>query len=337
MARRLIILVLALGVVWCGYWVVGSRMVRSGVGTWFAEAPLRQMQAENGGVSVRGFPYRFDVTIDRIRLADLDGRYAWQAPFVQLFALSYKPWHVVAAFANDQQLGTPLGLFDLASDRMRGSMVVSPNAALDLQRLRVEGQGLRLTRVQDQGLTGQALAERAVTVAGLNLATDIQDQNPQSHRIGVELTDVTLPARLAGAAGTAGQIARLRLDAGLEFSAPIRLQVQEVVPLLTRISLHEARVDWAEASISASGDLTPDAFGQAQGQLTLRIDNWPRGLQLLQDIGLLSDSTRRALERGLRVVARLGGDRNRIEVPLTLDDGQMRISFVPVGPAPLLR
>lgn len=337
MARRLIILVLALGVIWCGYWVVGSRMVRSGIETWFAEAPIRQMQAENAGVSVRGFPNRFDVTIDQIRLADLDGRYEWQAPFVQLFALSYKPWHVIAAFANDQTLGTPFGQFDLASDRMRGSMVVSPNAALDLQRLRVEGQALRLTRVQDQGLTGQALADRAVTVAGLNLATDIQDHNPQSHRIGLELTDVALPARLTGGAGAVRMIPKLRLDAVLNFSAPIRLQAQEVPPVLTGIRLSDARADWTDASISASGDLTPDAFGQAQGQLTLRIDNWQRGLELLQEIGLLNDSTHRALERGLRVVARLGSDRNRIEVPLTLADGQMRIGFVPVGPAPFLR
>lgn len=328
MARRLIILVMALGVIWCGYWVVGSRMVRSAVETWFADAPLRNMQAEQTGLAVRGFPNRFDVTIDNIRLADIDARYVWEAPFVQLFALSYKPWHVIAAFANDQVVTLPVGRFDLKSERMMGSMVVSPDSALELERLRVNGQGVRLINAEG----------RAVSVAGLNIATDRQPEGAQAHRIGVDLTDITFPAEALGETGPARAIPKLHLDSTATFSGPITLQTQEEQPVLTALSVHDMRVDWADAGISLTGDLVPDSMGRAEGKLTLRIQNWRQGLAALQETGAIDARTRETIEQGLKLLAGLsgrGGD--RIELPMTMADGQMRVGFVTIGPAPYLR
>lgn len=327
MARRLIILVIALGVIWCGYWVVGSRVVRSAVETWFADAPVRNMQAEQTGIAVRGFPNRFDVTVDNIRLADAQGRYAWEAPFVQLFALSYKPWHVIAAFANDQVVTLPVGRFDLKSDRMMGSMVVTPDSGLELERLRVEGQGVRLINAEG----------RAVSIAGLNIASDRQPEGPQVHRIGVELTDIAFPAEALGETGPAGVIPKVRLDATATFSGPITLQTQEVQPVLTALSLHDARMDWAEAGISVAGDLVPDSMGRAQGQLTLRIENWRKGLAALEQTGAVDTKTRESIEQGLKLLAGLGGGSDTIELPMTMVDGQMRVGFLTIGPAPYLR
>ncbi|HSF64747.1 MAG TPA: DUF2125 domain-containing protein, partial [Paracoccaceae bacterium] len=101
--RWLLWIVVAAATLWSGYWFAGSRALERGAVQAIA------MQAAQGfvsqaDVSVQGFPNRFDLTLTEPRFGDPARGLVWEAPFAQLFALSYKPWHLIAAFPPEQRL-----------------------------------------------------------------------------------------------------------------------------------------------------------------------------------------------------------------------------------------
>ena len=103
--RALVWVVIAVAVTWGGYWFVGARALETGAQAWFQAQTEAGLVAERSDLSVSGFPNRFDLTVTDLRLADPDAGFGWTAPFVQILSLSYKPWHIIAAFANQQGQG----------------------------------------------------------------------------------------------------------------------------------------------------------------------------------------------------------------------------------------
>ena len=91
--RGLIWLTVILAGLWGGWWLVGSRGVEAAARGWFDAEVAQGRVATYETLAVRGFPSRFDVTVTAPRLSDPARGIGWQAPFVQVFSLSYKPWH----------------------------------------------------------------------------------------------------------------------------------------------------------------------------------------------------------------------------------------------------
>ena len=112
--RKLLFLMVVLVALWSGYWFVGSNAVREGVNGFFADAATQGLVAENTGVTVAGFPNRFDLTVEGLHLADPASGAGWNAPFVQVFAMTWKPWHIIAAFPPEQEVVLPLSLIHIS-------------------------------------------------------------------------------------------------------------------------------------------------------------------------------------------------------------------------------
>src|SRR5690606_31763771 len=96
--KALTVLAVVATFIWCGYWFVGARALDRAIGQGLAHVPALSTE----GHTIRGFPNRFDITFDapHLRAEGVD----WQAPFVQVFALSYRLNHLIAVFAHDQLL-----------------------------------------------------------------------------------------------------------------------------------------------------------------------------------------------------------------------------------------
>ena len=105
--RALLWIVLAAAGVWSGYWWVGSGAIEREVTAWFKQQALAGMEAQNDSVIVRGFPNRFDLTVEGLSLADPATGLGWKAPFVQVFSMTWKPWHLIAAMSPGQQIVLP--------------------------------------------------------------------------------------------------------------------------------------------------------------------------------------------------------------------------------------
>ena len=144
----------------CG--IIRAAKRRGGVVCWRKWQQGRV--ATNRGVSVQGFPNRFDLTVTDLHLADPVTGFGWDAPFAQVFSMTWKPWHLIGALPNSQTVTLPDQVIELASTKLQGSLKLVPGAALALDGVVVDGADLVATSSLGWVLRGRA--GRAGVAAG---------------------------------------------------------------------------------------------------------------------------------------------------------------------------
>ena len=325
--RALLWVSVVLMALWSGYWFVGRSAVETATTGFFDGAAQRGFIAEKSGHQIAGFPNRFDLTVTDPRLADPRTGLEWTAPFVQIFSLSYKPWHLIMAFPPEQVITSPTDRIVVqTTGKLQASLIVKPNPDLVLDRTTVVGSGLSF--VSDQ--SGRLAMDE------FRFATRLDPTRTHTHEIGVEILGLLPDAAVSAALpDLPAQIERLRIDAFAGFSAPIDRNVGQTRPELTQILMREASLSWGELSVFVSGDLEVQN-GIPEGQLDLRVEGWRNLVGLMTASGLVKPEVGPTVERMMEVYALQTGDAAVLNVPLIFSAGQMRLGPLPLGPAPRL-
>lgn len=321
-----------MAVLYGGYWFVGSTA---------ATRATTQIltQLENDGFSVSydevrtiGFPSRFDTTLTGIEITDPARAIGWQAPFFQLFALSYNPTHVIAIWPDRQRFVLPRDTVTLASDRLRASVHTRTTPSLPLRDATLEGAMLRV--LSDNGWE----VDVAAVLASLRAVSggDVADH---SYEAFAEATDISLPTVLLQALGGAdvapSVIERIRLDGRIGLDRPLdRFVTGTNVPKLTTLTLRDVVFRWGDLSITGVGDLVFAPDGTPEGQVTLTVTNWRQMIDLGLSAGLLDPGFEPILARAIGALAQ-GSD--RLEAPIRFQNGFMSLGPLPLGPAPRFR
>ena len=333
----LLAIVLSVAVaLWSGWWWIAATAMDRGAGAAFAALEDQGWHAGTSDVTVRGYPNRLDLTVSSPYLRDPVTGLEWQAPFVQLLTLSYRPWHVILALPPEQRVQTPAGRADLASEKLQASVVLRPETALPLDRITVAGDGLRL----GYALTGGDM-DMTVTVDKLRIGTRASASRRLGHDLAAELTGIMPDPRLIAAlpAGTTlpGRIDRLRLDVEADFTAPLDRHAGETRPAPETITLKDLTLDWGGLRITGSGSIMADAAGMPEGRMTFRIENWPLALGVMQAAGFVTPEVSPTWARMFGVLEEAGGVPGRIELPLNFAKGRMSLGPLPLGLAPQMR
>jgi hypothetical protein len=304
-------------VLWGGYWFVGSAALDRAVAEVLA-APRSPLSAASH--TVRGFPNRFDLTLTEPRVQE--GGVAWAAPFVQVFALSYRPHHVVTVFPNEQsvQLGGVDWLVSSAS--ARASAVMEPTANLRLDRA-----SLVATRTALAGGDARHIAEE-VRVAGRSQSAQVYEvvAEVQTAFPDPALMDLIDPARI-----WPRRFDLLRLDGELALRAPLDLgAARNGLPPTAEVALTGARLVGEGLDLRVSGRVVLDAPGGPQGDLVLAVEDWRDLLDRLAEGGLLPPEQRAFVEALVPGLARPDAP-GALDIPLRVEAGQVRL-----GPVVLL-
>jgi hypothetical protein len=322
--RGLIWAVAVVAVLWSGLWVVAARMTGHALTGWIAA----QGGAVTAEVSVAGFPNRVDITATDVAAGDTGFGPGWQAPFVQVFAMLWKPWHLIAALPTEQTVTLPGGLqVSVGSDRLQSSLVLVPGTALALDRLNIAGDGLRLAG---------AGAGTPLRVETLRLAVHRDAAVPDTLHLGLEAAGVLPPAAFrslfpAGRSAPAGP-GNLRMDARAELTGPVDRTALNALPQVLALDIGSLTLDWGTLSLSAKGRLGVDASGYLEGQLDLDISGWRTGLDLAVAAGALQPGvadTWAAFAEQLQDPAT-----GRLTLPMTWRNGAARFGPLRVGVAP---
>jgi hypothetical protein len=317
---------LGLGLLWAGYWYVGSRQVKLGVEGWFAQQQAAGLVAENRGIAVAGFADRFDLTVTEPHLADPESGWGWRAPFAQVFAMTWKPWQLIAALPNSQEVDTPDGQkITLGSTRLMASLLSRPNFTLPLERAVLEAEAVTLT--SDHGWS--ASADKVV------LAAQNDPTRSNSLRLGAEISNLGLPALLASLPELGPKISTLHLDAKMGFTAPVTLTLAPTQ--VADLNLTSAQLTWGSLDLSAKGSITADANGYATGKFDLKVKNWRILPRLVVALGLVPPRNEETVARGLAFLAKLSPDPETLSLPVTFRDGMTLLGPLPIGPAPRLQ
>ena len=332
--RLLLTLILTIAALWSGYWFLGSGGVITEFENWFEKRRAEGWVAEYAELDVRGFPNRFDTTFTDLDLADPDTGLAWEAPFFQILALSYRPNHVIAVWPNEQLIATPLQKYDLRSTDMRASVVVEAAPELALERTTLTAEALEITpRGQEQGTTMRALtlaAERSLTTSA------------STYRLGLSADGLapSLPWRkMVDPNGTLPEtLDALNADLTIEFDKPWdRSAIEDARPQPREISVKLAEARWGRLELQAAGKVTVDAAGIPTGEITIKARNWREILELAVNSGTIPSGFAETLEDGLSLISQLAGNPKTLDVPLDFADGYVKLGPVPIGPAPVLR
>ena len=119
--RTLFVVVALLAALYGGYWFIGQSQIERRAEAALADLEARGWDVAYSDLSTTGFPSRFDTTVSDIALTSPDGGIAWAAPFVQVFALSYRPNRIIAAWPDMQSLAVGGQRLDIAAQGLRAS------------------------------------------------------------------------------------------------------------------------------------------------------------------------------------------------------------------------
>lgn len=319
--RFLLGLVTVLALLYGGYWFVGQNAVERGAAAAFVQMEAEGWDASHQGIATRGFPSRFDTTVTAPRLLDPATGTGWEAPWLQVFALSYLPNEVIALFPDQQTVILPGDRIDIRAQDMRASARVGLSTALPFDNVTIESGPLTLA-----GETGwQAGLARAL------FALRRTDTGTADYDIWFEGTDIALP-ETGGNAALPRNLPVLRLDGTFTLDQPIDRQMQPGARVES-IALRQALVDFGTTGLRAEGALTLNAAGIPQGSINLTIRDWRAALAIAVAAGAVPPSMAGLAERAGGLLAGGGTD---LSAPLVFDAGQMRLGPVPLGPAPAL-
>lgn len=334
--RKLMILLVLGTALWSGYWFVGSYAVRQGAEQWFADQVAAGMTAEKTALSVSGFPNRFDMTVEGLRLADPQSGIGWEAPFAQVFAMTWKPWHIIAALPPEQTVRLTEETVTLTSDGLRASLRAKPATDLPLAAMIVESG--RFNATSSRGwTTGAARAVASISadeeVEGAGdaanayvLALDIAELAPD--RAAIE--------KIVAEAGLPPQIAVVHILATATLTVPLDRHAGKISPRLAALTLTDSRIVWGDMSVTAFGSIAPDDQGFATGRIEIAVTNWQRMVPALVAAGAIKPELSQTVENMMAAMAKETGDPNVLKLPLVLASGRMSLGPMPLGPAPLL-
>lgn len=340
--RKLLILLLLGSGLWSGYWFAGSSVIRSGVEDWFASAAAQGIMADKTALSVGGFPNRFDLTVEGIHLADPQSGLGWQAPFAQVFAMTWKPWHIIAALPPEQVITTPDEEIILKSEGMKASLRASPSPDLPLAAAIVESGPFTATSTTGWTVGGfRALASiKSVTEVAAKAGVDavMDDANTYIMTLDVEelAPDPAAMKRVVAEADMPPVIDAIRLHGAVQLTAPLdrHLGDRAVTPVF--LSLDSLLITWGELDITASGRIAPDAAGFAEGRIEVEVMNWQKLVPILVATGTIKPDFAATLTNGLQALAAQSPDPAVLSMPLVMSEGRMSFGPFPLGPAPLM-
>jgi hypothetical protein len=331
--RVLLTLITLVALGWSAFWAVGKVGVSNGYESWLEARRAEGWVAETQAVETQGFPNRFDTSFTEIVLADPDTGLAWEAPFFQILALSYKPNHVIAVWPESQLLATPFDKFRLVSEDMRASFVTAADVSIPVERITLTAEQLAVT-AESSGETTRADA--------LRLGADRVATAEATYRLGLA-ADGLSPAldwrvKLDPGGNLPDQFDAFSADMTVKFDKPWdRTAIEDARPQPRKIDLKLAQARWGRLELQAAGVVEVDAQGIPEGEITVKARNWREILQMAVASGALNPSFADTLEGGLGIISQMAGNPKTLDIPLNFRRGSVRLGPVPLGPAPVLR
>ena len=310
--------ILGLLALWAGYWMVGQRLIEGQIGTLLAQMPAG-LVVQQTGYDVAGFPSRFDLTVTQPNVQTAAG-WGWQAEFAQVFAMTWKPWHLIAALPHSQTLTTPFGPATLDSGRFMASFRVAPRAEADFEEavLQIDAPILRSAGLPQ------------ITAAALIVALKHEVALGFAYRLGVQVDGLTplVPA------ATGGKLSLGRMDMVVTTDRALNRTMTAVQ--VQSVDLRAVALEWDGVKVTGDGLLARGDGGFAEGQIALKVTGWRDLPARLADFAILRPEIAPTMTRALEVIAAEQGNPAVLDLPLIFRSGRFYLGPLPLGLAPNL-
>ncbi|WP_424984847.1 DUF2125 domain-containing protein [Microbulbifer sp. S227A] len=329
--RRVLNILVVLGLVWSAYWYGAGYLLRQGVSAWFTEQVARGWQADYSEIYTSGYPLRHITTLISPALADPATGAAWQAEWLNMDSPAIWPGRQTLAFPETAQR---LSYFDqtvtLHAQGMDADLHLRPGPDLVVERMALTSGPWAV-----EDARGEAMA-----ADGLVLAMQGTDQ-PETYRFNVDapqfVPGAALRKMLRPTAALPESFESFELDMTVRFDRPWdRRALEDRRPQPVAIDLGLAQAKWGALALFAAGQVTVDSNGVPSGELSIKAENWRDMLALAQGSGAVPDYAIGPAERVLNLLSNMSGNPDTLDVKLGLRDGMVTLGPFPLGPAPYL-
>lgn len=314
--KRYLVAAVGAAVLYGLFWVWQAYAARGEIRDWFAARQLDGWEASYADLTMRGFPSRLDATMSDVILADPDSGVVWEAPFLQMFALVYKPGHQIFAFADNQTVSARGQVWRIHSDALRASLVHE-----------AEGRVLRANAEADVLNIGGA--DGALALADMVAGLEYLGGDAPRYRFGVQAQAVAGGAAAGGDLAISGEAV---FDSVWDVATWHEARPQ---PRVIDVALAEYKV--AGLELKLAGRVEIDDLGVPEGRIVLKAANWQDRLRLARDSGALPGAMADAVEQALTLLSGLKGNATTLDVPLELRGGRVWLGLIPIGAAPIVR
>lgn len=322
MAKWLTIVTVVIAVLWSGWWIFGSQAAQRGVQAGIEAARSEGWRIAYDDLSLKGFPSRFDTTVTAPDVTTPDGALRWSAPFLQVFALAYRPNHLIAVAPNEMTVEIPGDAIDIATADLRGSIVMSVGTQPVLDRTTITAQALRV-----------AMADLWVEIETGQFASR-QAGGATAHDVALSLAEIALAPAVRDTVDPSNQlpdrIDGLVLEARVDLTEAIRAGRQ---PSVETVALRRAEVIWGETRLNLTGEVMVNSAGRPDGTLTLSMRNWAPLIAAAVAQGALTRGEAAILTAGIGGLVDADGV---AQVPVTVAAGKVSVLGLPVAVLPEL-
>jgi len=316
------------------FWFVAAGRIEQAVGDWAGSMREHNLDLVWRGMRVRGFPFAFRVEMSDARLHDQTTTFTGDVQTPMLSA-SASPWDFYA-----WQLAAPEGLTVDARAPSRPSVRITAKVAT----------GAVLAGAADNGTTIWLAANDVTTAMAtpLNISTKtakfwliLPGHAPQGHTdpamaVAVDASGVAPPAVPAPLHGIVDEFAfGLTVKGPISAATPPRRAAEVWRDAGGTIELDHLTLRWGNLGVRATGTLALDENLQPIGALSGGVAGYPELLRALVAAGRLRRNDADVADVALSFLARAGPDgRPEIATSLAIQEGQMLLGPVKLGPAP---
>lgn len=330
--RILLAVMLLAAAGWSGSWFAGAWLAEHSLAGWLEDRPAAGLVTGHEGIAVRGFPLRFEISIENPQLRDLGSGTAWSAPRITLGAPGYRLTRLAAELPEGARFDHPEGGLSLSTG------APAPRATLNLS-------GLRSLVFEDAAVSGDALVfatqDGAQTrLDRLRLSLRRADGGEAHYHLSLAAEELAPDADWLAAepfrSPPPDVIEVIGLEAALELDAPLDRAgfATYPPPRLTSLTLSETRIQWGSTLLEASGALVIGADGRPEGVIDFSARDWQRLLDAAVALEFVNPEIAQTWERALDFLEEEGETAGQLDVALRFTEGRMRLGPLPLGPAP---
>lgn len=332
-AITLAVLLVLLGA-YSAAWLVAAERVKDAVARLPQMAAAQRLEAAWLKSRVTGYPFRLRAELEAFTLRDPRAQPAPQLLVPKLTA-SAPLWNL-----RDWRLAAPYGLSaELGANEARPEVKLASHAASGAVAVADDGK----TTIWLTLLDTTADAGRRIKVWLAEGWLVLPGRPPQSHAepslsVALDLQKIELPAPLPP---FGAQIDGVAFGLTLKGAIPSGRPREAAAAWRNSggtLELDRFRLYWGPAAIGAKGTLALDRDLQPEGAFSAEVEGYDQIVNALVQSGRMRADNSSFARLGLSMMARPGADgRSAIPTSFTIQNGQMTLGPLKLGPAPRIR
>ena len=308
---------------WSAYWVIGAKSIKSELSESIQKFNSGDWSIEYSDAIVRGFPYRFDVTINNLTVKNKKNYLTWTLPYFQILSLSYSPKNLILVWPKEQELKTKTKTINLTSNKMLASIERTNIRSYDISKFILEVEGAIVKSSQDLVIQSKSLI----------LAIDKLKVETAAYKFGLSSTELSIQPsdhRTYGLAGLFNTTSlNLNINADVYLDTLLRVTKKQDYPKITNLNLKEISIKSKDLILTAMGNLETDIQGSPEGDIQLKISDWKQLLSNIKKTGI-----NKKIIESLRIFSILSGNQNNLTLDLTLKERKLLLGPLLLGSIP---